>query len=327
MREIVDMEPDPMMTTTQASGLVVDHLRRSIAELADHSCRRPAIQMSGGLDSALLAAALVDTGRRPDCYVICDGPDNPDALGARAVCEALGLELIEIVWDPEDVGLEIREMARHKRSRSLYDIAYGILEGQLLFHLDRDRVDEFWTGNGADILIAGGRAASEFGMPGSAAWEQSVWEATLPVWFWRGCFSPTWTRDPREREPFRSYEMARAVRRIPPPLWWDKEMDKAPLRHAAEALGVPGLIAWRPKSPAQHSSGVTGVIGRHMLSQVDEETDLRVSSPSAAGEDLLLAIRIWVAWQAERAGVQITERAQPRLVPSYGEMLEALGLS
>ncbi len=325
MRRLLAMTPDESMSASEASSLVIEHMRAGVRELSAGEARRQAVQISGGIDSALLAASLVAEGMKPTCYVVGDGPENADICGAREVCGALDLPLVEIIWDPEDVAHEVGEMAAIKRSRSVFDIAYGLLEQAVIDRLDADGVDRFWTGNGADILLAGGREPREFGDPWRMAeWERSVWESMLPVWFWRSCFAPGWKRDHREREPFRGLEMASAVRQIPPRLWWGDGADKLPLRLAAVRLGVPASVAFQQKAAAQMSSGVYGVIARDMLERVDDETDLRVTSPPVEAADLLLAVRIWVAWHADRAGVAPRRDAQPRAIPSFSQMLEML---
>jgi asparagine synthase (glutamine-hydrolysing) len=91
-------EGDPAGLVRRA---VLDSVRSSL-----NSCSNPVTQLSGGLDSAVVAAAAVSLGAAlPAINLVTAGPEGDERPYARAIARHLGIQLHERLMTPEGVDV------------------------------------------------------------------------------------------------------------------------------------------------------------------------------------------------------------------------------
>lgn len=74
--------------------------------------RDSALALSGGTDSITILFAMLETGRRPECYTFyLDGVESVDLKSSRAVCKHFGLNLHEVVI-PKDEDTMYNDIKR-----------------------------------------------------------------------------------------------------------------------------------------------------------------------------------------------------------------------
>lgn len=114
--------------------------------------RRPLIEISGGLDSAVVAAAFVREAEDPRLVTFAAGPGDPAELGyARAIADHLGLALEVTRPEIEEVDLT-RSHARglpRPNARAFTQAADALSRG----HAEAVGADVFASGGGGDDLF------------------------------------------------------------------------------------------------------------------------------------------------------------------------------
>jgi asparagine synthase (glutamine-hydrolysing) len=124
------------------------------------SSKRVLLSVSGGLDSSIVAACLATCGG-PEVHCLTmfgDDAGGDERDYARAVCERLGLPLIEHRYRVEDVDIEA-PLAAHLPRPFGRTQAHAYEQA----HLDVARklgIDAFVTGNGGDNVFAYSQSAS-----------------------------------------------------------------------------------------------------------------------------------------------------------------------
>ena len=93
-----------------------ERLRNALLEaVQDAPADRPLL-LSGGMDSVTLLAALMEVGRRPDCYTFhLAGQPSPDSIASKAICDRLGLNLniIELDRDMDRLVEDLKFVLTH----------------------------------------------------------------------------------------------------------------------------------------------------------------------------------------------------------------------
>ncbi|WP_084514706.1 asparagine synthase-related protein [Sphingobium lactosutens] len=130
-------------------------LRRTIQNVVSPwSSRYPSILIgvSGGLDSSIIAASIsARRARVTGVTLVTNDPDGDERLFTRLLSEGIGIEILDVRYDPADIDLGIscvRHLARPiGRSHALaYDRA--------MHRIARERgVDAFFSGNGGDNVF------------------------------------------------------------------------------------------------------------------------------------------------------------------------------
>lgn len=151
-----------MRTSKGIADLAPELERRLIASVRAWSSTRKAImlELSGGLDSSIVAAALSGAGAEFSAInFVTRGADGDERHYARAVADRCGVELIESELDPEDVDLIARPAVTGPRPG-----AYAVLRG-----IDRafergigDREVSVFGGIGGDNIFCFDGSVSPF---------------------------------------------------------------------------------------------------------------------------------------------------------------------
>jgi asparagine synthase (glutamine-hydrolysing) len=113
---------------------------------------RPLVEISGGLDSAIVAALLCGAGRKPVCMTFAAAEGDPDETPyARAVAAHLGLELHVLRPEMADIDLT-RSHARDLPRPCARGFAQAM--DKRLHELAADaRTDAFFSGGGGDNVF------------------------------------------------------------------------------------------------------------------------------------------------------------------------------
>lgn len=135
---------DPAETLKQALGLTLGAWGRLF--------QRPLIEISGGLDSAIVAAGLAPAARSPSLITFAAAPGDPDETAyARAIADHLGLPLEIVMPRIEDIDLG-RSLSRNlprPNARAFTQAA----DAQSLQHGRAIGADAFVSGGGGDDVF------------------------------------------------------------------------------------------------------------------------------------------------------------------------------
>ncbi|UVC15502.1 asparagine synthase-related protein [Mesorhizobium onobrychidis] len=137
-----------------SSDELLSLLRRIVAESLQRSHGDIGVSLSGGIDSAAIAALLkeADPRRVIRSFTVGYGEEDPEIQGARATASHLGLEHHEIIVGARDLASLMQEAVRALGNPGGYD------EFPCLFALWRDAsrsVQTLFSGNLSDTLFGG----------------------------------------------------------------------------------------------------------------------------------------------------------------------------
>ncbi|ASP89695.1 hypothetical protein CDO26_37075 (plasmid) [Sinorhizobium meliloti] len=137
-----------------SSDELLSLLRQTVAESLQRSQGDIGVSLSGGIDSAAIAALLreADPRRVIRSFTVGYGEDDPEIQGGRATATHLGLEHHEIVVGAPDLASIMQEAVRALGNPGGYD------EFPCLFALWRDAssfVETLFSGNLSDTLFGG----------------------------------------------------------------------------------------------------------------------------------------------------------------------------
>jgi asparagine synthase (glutamine-hydrolysing) len=257
--EDVTGERDALRLYEQALGAAVQ--RRVVGQ------PRVGIIFSGGVDSALIARLAARYGDEVRCYA-AGFRDSPDVVVSRRVAESMGVPLRVAELDEatieEELGriLAAIESADHLQADVAVPIYFAVKRAA------EDGVRVLLTGQGADELFAGYPWYPDvLAQSGAGALRDSLWSDIEHLY-----------KDTLEREdkitmyhsielrvPFLDPRVIQAAMSIPESLKIKNGHVKYLHRKAAERLGVPDYVAWRPKEAAQHGSQVHPALKRILL--------------------------------------------------------------
>lgn len=132
--------------------------------------QHPVLKLSGGLDSSLVAAALAHADRPFTAVTFATRDrDGDERHYARAVAEACGAELIEIVEDPGEIVLDPAPGGRLRPPRQ-----------PLLQRLDRAYSDQ-WAASAPDLVITGAGGDNVFAALPTAVAASDAWSRSGPL--------------------------------------------------------------------------------------------------------------------------------------------------
>lgn len=218
------------------------------------------VVLSGGVDSALVAAGAERLGEDATCWV-AGAPGTPDVEAAKQTADAMGLDLRVAPLEPREVATWLPELLRATEARNQLHIETALPLFAVCQAAREEGYRVLLTGQGADELTSG------------YPWYPKVLEADGPQELRSRMredrdllFKETLEREDRIsmsqslelRVPFLDPEVVQAAERIPLEFYLngtDDAMGKRLHRELAEAWGVPASTAWRPKEAAQHGSG------------------------------------------------------------------------
>jgi asparagine synthase (glutamine-hydrolysing) len=123
------------------------------------TARRPLLSVSGGLDSSIIAACLARAGSDTVCLTMfSEDPAGDERPFARALCDRLGLPLIERPYRLEDIDIT-EALAPHlprPRDRTQAN-AYERINLEVASEIG---ADAFMTGNGGDHVLGYSQSAA-----------------------------------------------------------------------------------------------------------------------------------------------------------------------
>ena len=146
---------DPPSQAAERLERTVDHCVQSWQSTA----ARPLLSVSGGLDSSIIAASLAKTGADFVCLTMfADDPAGDERPFARALCEHLGVPLVERRYRFQDIDIA-EPLAPHlprprERTQAL---AYERANLEIAAEVG---ADAFMTGNGGDNVFGYSQSAA-----------------------------------------------------------------------------------------------------------------------------------------------------------------------
>ncbi len=233
---------------------------------------------SGGIDSVLVAKLLQDEGKRISCY--CVGTkDSGDIQSARAVAEALGLDLKVWILSDQEVMALLPEVIESVEESGLLQVEVAIPMFLAAKMAEQDGIRVMFTGQAADELFAGYSWYNQVVHSGLLRLHEKLWEDLNLL------YNDTLEREDKLtmahsielRVPYLDLDVIRTAMRISPALKIsgpEDQMRKRVHRQAAYELGIPYEIAFRTKDPAQTGSGIHGLIERAVLRQSGEAEEV-----------------------------------------------------
>lgn len=255
---------------------------------------RPALMLSGGIDSLLLAATYEAQGLNPLTVTIAL-PDSPDALGAAGAADHLGLDH-HLIDAREAVSLW-RNVSDTLGTDELWEVTAGVPLVAVFSFLDDIGISgPVISGGGADAVFLGGWTPD-----GSLRGEQlrrasATLSFPIPD-FYERLIGAGGRR--RYLQPYSTQAMWHtAARFTESALYVDRggiTFDKAALREAAVKLGIPKQLAFTAKDPLQRSSGLMGLVADEARAWLaSRPLATHYTDPRTEPADQALA-RLWLA--------------------------------
>jgi asparagine synthase (glutamine-hydrolysing) len=143
----------PIEKSEEASD--IDQMRTRLRAAVERrlTTKEVGVYLSGGLDSSLVAALLVEAGIRPRLFSLDFGPPYDAELPvAKAVAAHLGLTLEIVPARPRHIYRAVTATARALPQPFGDSVTVPLY---LLGKAARDRVTEVWNGEGGDQLFGG----------------------------------------------------------------------------------------------------------------------------------------------------------------------------
>lgn len=255
---------------------------------------RPALMLSGGVDSQLLAAVYESQGLNPLTVTVAV-PGSPDAVGAASAAGHLRLD--HHLIDTREVVGRWREVANALETDELWEVTAGVpLVAVFSLLSDLGVTGPVISGGGADAVFLGGWSPS-----GALRGEQLRRAAATLSFPIPDFYERLIGAEGKQRyvQPYATQAMwGTAARLTESALYVDRggvTYDKAALREAAVRLGIPRHLAWTTKDPLQKSSGLMGLLAdeaRAWLARRPLAT--HYSDPRTEPAEQALA-RLWLA--------------------------------
>lgn len=272
----------------EATTEIDDYLRKRVTAAVSRSVGRPILQLSGGVDSILLATYIAEIAPSALAVTYSQHSDDLEANRAAVVAKQYGLK--HMIVRPTDEEFE-RLLSRVVRALDFPE-PWEISAGCVLVAIDdaslkRGAEGVLISGAGADTIFMGGRAV----VPAPSESLVDAWDAALcenvSKNFKRNRFVPDFYerllgRPERHIQIWQTHAAVELAQRIQPTLLQpgDNGLDKYVLRQLAVARGVPAEVAFAPKNPMQVSSGLIGAIVNAARRQLERDFGERTySSP------------------------------------------------
>lgn len=266
--------PDHVTDSLDDHGLAQESIRfltdriRSVTSAATYDSP-PAVMLSGGIDSMLLAAVAHSLDPDTVAVTVEIGHDTQDGDAARELALTLGLNhvvaevndyqfrelLLDTVFELETI--DAWEVGAGLVIRAGFDALDTALAKM---YPDADRHTPVFTGSGADVLFLGGDYSEGLDTP--EAWGAAVRENIASKFIYERAIPDFYERvlhDCADRY-INTWQVQEGVdlafRAGPGSVRGGQQIDKYAFRLAAREVGVPEDLAFSPeKNPLQESSG------------------------------------------------------------------------
>ena len=272
----------------EAAAAIDHYLRARVTAAVARNAGRPVLQLSGGIDSILLATYVAEVAQ--GTMALTYSQHTEDQAVGRAAADAKQCGLEHVIVRPTDEDFE-RLLARVVRALEFPE-PWEISAGAVLKAIDGASHDHgaegvLLSGAGADALFMGGHTvAPAAGESLVDAWD-AVLRANVSKNFKRERFVPDFYErlldDPeRHVQIWQTHAAVELAQRIHPSLVQpdDNGHDKYIFRKLAVDRGVPEEVAFAPKNPMQVSSGLVGAIVDAARRQLARDFGVRTySSP------------------------------------------------
>jgi len=241
---------------------------------------------SGGLDSTVLAKIAKDAG--VDTLLVTVGVGKTAEMSvAESTAEAIGLPIVTKQFSKEDVAQSLDRILWLVEEPSLMKVSIAMaIQWTAQVALENGR-PVIMLGQGSDELFGGyKRFAAILGERGAEACKEAISETI------RNAHEVNFQRDEQAvsplraelRLPFATRRITKFASRVPLTMKVRSSSDnlrKWILRDAAIELGIPSVIALRPKKAIQHASGLEKAIRdiakkRGLMSSAYLEQRLRI---------------------------------------------------
>ncbi|UQE73267.1 asparagine synthase C-terminal domain-containing protein [Gordonia sp. PP30] len=258
-----------------ATDRVIDLLRRRIHAVVAAHPGRPALMLSGGIDSILVAAVCADLGLAPYALTVVTESDTKlEDLRGRDVARLLAFPHEVVDLDADRLVDAAIDCIRRLGTWELWEITSAIPVQAAFGRFAQLDAGPVFTGAGSDALFMGGGAlrADPDSTAGLAEFRSTV-TAKVSANFTRHRLVPDYyerllgDRSGLFIQIFQTATFWRYAMSLSPGLLWrhgpdGRVYDKFVLRNAAARLGVPPGYVWTDKAPLQVSSGVIGALMR-----------------------------------------------------------------
>lgn len=236
------------------------------------------ILFSGGLDSTLIAYLAKKYCKDVLCFT-AGVNDSEDFVWAKRIASELGFHHIPSMLSSDFINSELRNIVKTIETSDALQVEVAIPMYSSLMTAHKNGLKVVLSGQGADELYGG------YPWYRNISNKESLWrrmtEDIVDI-----------HRDSLEREdkiamhwnietrvPFLDFEQIKLATSLPLQLRTDKIL----LRNIAVGLGIPRNVSFRPKSAAQHGSGVHELLLK-MANRVNPKSEI---SPELTGREVL----------------------------------------
>ena len=250
----------------EAMQRVDAYLRQRLAAAVERWPGRPVLQLSGGIDSILIASYLADIAPAALAVTYSSGDADEELERASRVAALYGFEHCVVQPDVEEFDALLADTVRALAYPEPWEIAAGVV----LVAVDRAARERgadgaLLSGAGADALFMGGkRIQPRAGERLAAAWDEAL-RANVSRNFTRRRFIPDFyerliPQPERHIQVWQTHAAVELAQGCDPALFQrdGEESDKLLFRELAVERGVPADVANAGKNPMQVSSGVVG---------------------------------------------------------------------
>ncbi|HIH05284.1 TPA: diphthine--ammonia ligase [Candidatus Woesearchaeota archaeon] len=217
---------------------------------------------SGGLDSAIIAKLLKDSGKEFTCYATAIGEKSQDAVHAKEAAAALGLPLRTVIIDKDAVEEYLERIVPLVEDNNVAKIGVALPLYVACESARKDGCRVIFSGSGADEVFGGYHRHK-----GSPEVNKDCYSDVLKL-YEKNCYRDdvvTMNNNLELRVPFLDKGVVALGLRIGPSLkiksGGGKPIEKYILRQLASEMGIPAGVSFRPKKAAQYGSGADAIIG------------------------------------------------------------------
>ncbi|WP_280183152.1 asparagine synthase-related protein [Nocardia cyriacigeorgica] len=308
--DIADPKPDERTITDpdRAAQLIAGETRSRISAVLERFGGRPAVLLSGGVDSIYVAAVAVALGAEPVAVTVATDGEHNEANAAVAAA-ALGLRHHVVRLGAADVTELSRDVMGRLGTSELWEVTAGIplIAARRVFAAIPD-LGAILGGSGADAIFGGGRRLTHppASLEARIELDQLIraesaanfrYDRLVPH-FYPALLDEYADRLIHVYQTVRWWRLAETF--APPALFGThggRPFDKLALRIACDAALPAGSkhLAWSAKTPIQRSSGLMGALATAARSYAADLPGARTYSDPITEDAEAVATRLYLA--------------------------------